>query len=473
MLPAGFAVRLSGRTHRCDDGRTLVGGAAGGVMYLNPVAAARLAADGTVVAADPVGATLARRLLDSGFADPVLAPSPTAAAARSLAQVTVVVPVRDRPDQLATLLGALPRGVIVVVVDDASRAPGPVAEVARAHGARLVSHAANQGPAAARNTGLAVVTTPYVAFCDSDVVPGPATFALLLAHLDDPAVAVVAPRVLGTQPRPDDTWIDRYEHSRSSLDLGKAAAAVRPRGAVSYVPSAFLLARVAALGEGFDASMRVAEDVDLVWRLVAGGWRVRYAPEATVRHRHRTRVGPWLARKAFYGTGAAILERRHGTAVAPLVLTPWSSALCLALLAQHRWSLPVAAAAAAVTTIGVSRRLQRSDAPLRTAAVLTGSGTLAAVQQTSSSLTRHHWPLAVLAATVSHRARRALLVAAVLDGLVDHHRTRPDLDPVRYVVARRLDDAAYGAGLWWGALQQRSPGALLPELRGFRRSRGA
>jgi len=34
--------------------------------------------------------------------------------------------------------------------------------------------------------------------------------------------------------------------------------------------------------------------------------------------------------------------------------------------------------------------------------------------------------------------------------------------PVRFIVARRLDDLAYGAGLWWGALRSRSPRALLP-----------
>ena len=39
-------------------------------------------------------------------------------------------------------------------------------------------------------------------------------------------------------------------------------------------------------------------------------------------------------------------------------------------------------------------------------------------------------------------------------------------------VARRLDDLAYGTGLWAGALRARSPRALVPAFRGFPLRRG-
>ena len=87
------------------------------------------------------------------------------------------------------------------------------------------------------------------------------------------------------------------------------------------------MVRRAAWTSGFDESMGVAEDVDLVWRTAADGWRVRYEPQAVVRHDHRTDVRNWLARKAFYGTGAALLAERHGDAVAPMVVSPWTVAL--------------------------------------------------------------------------------------------------------------------------------------------------
>ena len=372
------------------------------MLFLAPEAAGVVAALPGRVGDGPLVGRVARLLLDRGFADPWW-PDPAAADA-DVDDVTVVVPVQDRPAALDRLLGSLPSVVPVVVVDDGSADPDAVAVVADRHGARLVVHHRNLGPAAARNTGLRHVETEFAAFCDSDVVPEPGWLGTLRRHLDDPALAVVAPRILGSVPRDDDGWLERYEQVRSSLDLGAHPAAVRVHGAVSYLPSACLLARVDALGDGFDERMRSGEDVDLVWRLLGAGWGVRYEPAATARHRHRTHLGEWLRRKAFYGTSAAALT-------------------------------------------------------------LVGAG--AGGWQTGAALTRHYWPLAAVACLGSPRARRAVLVAAVADGLADHRRAAPRLDPVRYVVARRLDDLAYGAGVWWGALGARSPRALLPRLQGF------
>ena len=378
-----------------------------------------------------------------------------------------MVPVHDRPTELARLLDALPAGVPVLVVDDASGDPGPVAALAAAHGARLLRHPVNRGPAAARNTGLAAVGTPLVAFVDSDVVPEPGWLATLVRHLEDPLVALAAPRVLALAGAPSAgrlaRWVGAYEADRSSLDLGARAAQVRPRAPVSYVPSACWVARVAALGDGFAEELRSGEDVDLVWRLVGAGWRVRYEPAARVRHDHRAGPVAWLRRKAFYGGSAADLADRHGDAVAPVVLTPWAAVTAVALLAQRRWSVPVVVAAWGTATVVLARRLP-GDRPGRDAAGLATRGVGAVLSQTAASLTRHHWPLAVLAATGSRRARRALLVAAVGEGLWDHHRVGSTQPRAAYVLAHRLDDLAYGAGVWAGAARARSPRALLPVL---------
>ena len=147
----------------------------------------------------------------------------------------------------------------------------------------MLRHPTARGPAAARNAGLAAATTPLVAFLDSDVVPEPGWLAPLLARLADPAVGLVAPRIVALPPITG--WLGRYEAVRSSLDLGPDPALVVPRSRVAYVPSAAMLVRRAAVGAGFDAGMHVAEDVDLVLRLHAAGWRLRYEPAAPRRPR--------------------------------------------------------------------------------------------------------------------------------------------------------------------------------------------
>ncbi len=467
QLPDGFTVRLGRRTEVREGGAVLVGGWPTRVLRLSPAAAAKLR-DREVVAEDAASRALVERLMAAGVAEPVAVSQPE----RSLAEVTVVVPVHERAAMLDRLLDSLPVGLGgVVVVDDASADPAPLAGVAARHGAELVRLDVNVGAGAARNAGLACVETPLVAFIDSDVVVEAGCLQTLLRHFADPQVAMTAPRVVGLE-RDRPNWITRYENARSSLDLGEEPATVRPRSPVSWVSSTCLVARVDALGEGFDPGMRVGEDVDLVWRLADAGLRVRYEPGATVLHEHRTRLRLWLGRKFFYGTGAAALGERHPSDIAPAVLAPWGAIALVALFAQRRWSVPAVVVTGAVVAARIARRLTHVREPWPLAVRLTVQGLVAAVAQGVALLVRHWWPAAVTAALVSRRARRALAVAAVVDAAWEYLRLRPALDPLRFALARRLDDLAYGAGVWWSALRARSPRALLPAIvRGERTRR--
>lgn len=462
-LPTGFRLRLSRRTRVVDDGRVLVGGSPTRVARLTP-AAAEMITGRDLVVDSAASAALGAHLLGAGLADPVAGALPPL----GLDRVTVVIPVRDRPGPLRRLLASLPAGVAeVIVVDDASRDPGPVAAAARAANATLIALGRNVGAAAARNAGLARAGTEFVAFVDSDAVLEPDCLPTLLRHFADPELALAAPRVLGLQTaRPNA--ITRYENARSSLDLGAEAALVRPRTAIGWVSSTCLVGRTTALADGFDPDMRVGEDVDLVWRLVESGHRVRYEPGAVVRHEHRTRLVPWAARKFFYGTGAAPLARRHPDEIAPAVLPPWGVLVLVAAIAQRRWSLPTIAVTTLVVTDRIARRIGHVSRPRAIAARLTAEGLAATAGQGIALLLRHWWPVTVVAAAASPRVRRAAAVAAVADTAWEWVRVRPRLDPVRFAFIRRLDDAAYGAGVWWSAVRGRSARPLLPSVTGLR-----
>ncbi|MFF1877884.1 mycofactocin biosynthesis glycosyltransferase MftF [Leifsonia sp. NPDC058230] len=460
-LPDGFTVRLNSSVRRRDRGRALVGGSPTRVLFLTDEALALLDGD-TITVRDPRSRALADRLVDAGMADPIFAEL----APLDPALVTFVVPVFGREEMLDRLLHSLGSGASVIVVDDLSPDRPAVAAVAAAHNATYLPLETNVGPAGARNAGLREVSTPFVAFVDSDVVVAPDALATLLRHFSDPLVALAAPRVRGLFQGRDTNWIGRYENARSSLDLGERPGLVRQRSPVSWVPSTFIVARVSALGDGFSPGMREGEDVDLVWRLADAGWRVRYEPSATVYHDHRARFGAWLGRKSFYGSSAHPLSQRHGRDIAPAVLAPWSAGVLLALLAQRRWSLPAALLISVFAAVRIAARLGRSEHPYRVAAGLTAQGVSASLTQASALLLRHWWPLALVGSLVSRRVRRAVVAAAVVDSVVEYARTRPQLDPLRFALARRLDDLAYGAGVWWGALKGRSVGALLPEVAG-------
>jgi len=466
LAPAGLGLRPDPGSRLLAGGMVLAGGFPVRVLRLTP-AGARLVAgwwSGTPVPDSPRARALARRLLDSGIAHPVPAGGSLAAD-----EVTVVIPVRDREDELTRCLAGLARMPRVIVVDDCSHDPAAIARVASGAGARVLRRTANGGPGAARNTGLAAADTPLVAFLDSDCVPGPGWLDALLPHFADPAVGAVAPRIVPDEP--GRTWLARYEGASSTLDMGARASIVRPGSRVPYVPGAALVVRRAAAGTAFTETMRVGEDVDFVWRLTASGWRVRYEPAATMRHQHRVRLGEWFARRKDYGTSAAILEQRHPGTVRPLYASAWTALAWLAAAAGH----PVAGAActgagitllarrlAQVTGEDWLRPTARTAWPL--AARLAGGGTLAAGRPLGSAISRTWWPLALPAALAVRRMRWPLAALVVMPPLLDWLDRRPPLDPARYVAARLLDDIGYSLGVWQGCAERRTVRPLLPRL---------
>lgn len=466
MLPVGAAVVLGRHTRVVGGGSALLGGTPTRLVRLTPRARALLEGR-TVPVRSQAGALLADRLLEAGLAEPVLGTLEPPADA----DLTFVIPVRDRPGPLDRLLTSIGPGRRVLVVDDASRDAASIERIATRHGAQVLRLVANAGPGGARNAGIAAATTPFVVLVDSDIVLEPDTVPTLLRHFADPRVAMAAPRIAGLGGR--SSWLGRYEDTRSSLDLGPHPAALRPRSPFAWVSTACVVARREALAAGFDGDLRVGEDVDLGWRLFDAGWRIRYEPSVVARHEHREQPLDWFLRKAVYGSAAHPLAERHPRNIAPAAFAPWAVVLVAALLAQRRWSLPVAALVSAVTAGRIAQRLRPVDGAVREALVLTGNGVVAAVAQTMSLLLRHWWPVSLVACLVSRRARRAVAAAAVADVLLEYRRDPAHLDLGRFAVARRLDDLAYGSGVWWSALRARSIASLAPAIVRGRSDRAA
>jgi mycofactocin system glycosyltransferase len=461
-LPDGFTVTLRDDVRVLDHGRVLVGGSPTRVARLTAAGAALVQGQRVTVADRPTAA-LADRLLDGNLAVPDLR-STLPADPRDL---SVVIPVHERVEGLDRLLGRLRPALTCVVVDDGSVAGAALREVARRHGAQLLVLPQNRGPAAARNAGLRAASTPYVALVDSDVLADPATLLGLCGHFADPRVAAVAPRVRGVAPSRRPRWFHRYDEVSQSLDLGDRQSLVRPGSEVSWLPAACLLVRgtdVCGPGLGFDEELRVAEDVDLVWRLVGRGRRVRYDAGFVVGHDSRPTLRSWLARKAYYGTGGALLAQRHGSQMAPAVVSPVLAVAAVALLAQRRWSAPVALLATCVTAAGLRGSLPLQSGRSLEAGRLASLGLLSTVSQTAQLVLRHWWPVAAAASVLSSRARWAVLASVLVDALVTP--CPPGVPVVQTVAARRLDDLAYGSGLWYGALRARSTRALRIRLVG-------
>jgi hypothetical protein len=218
--------------------------------------------------------------------------------------------------------------------------------------------------------------------------------------------------------------------------------------------------------DGFDESLVVGEDVDLVWRLVRGGWRVRYEPAATVRHDHRLRLGEFAARRRQYAASIGLLARRHPDALPAARLGPWMATPWALALTGRRWAATVAIVADVVLLtrrVGAAAGGGNGRMAGRLAAVLVARGLVGTGFGLAHAVRRAWAPVLLLAAR--RPGARRLLVAAyavplVQDALADRRLPRP-----ADVALRVLDEAIALAGTWEGCVRHRTARPLLPAWR--------
>jgi len=281
-----------------------------------------------------------------GTADPAAPPA-----------ISVIVPVRDGGEELARCLGALTRSSFrdyeLLVVDDASRDRS--AELAAAHGARVLSLAARRGPAAARNAGAHAARGQVLFFLDADCEVHPDALAIASA------VFAAEPRVdalFGSyDDRPADPgrvsqWKNLFHHWTHQRAAEHAVTFWAGCGAVRR--ELFL-----AVG-GFDEArypLPSVEDIELGYRLSDGGAVIRLVKSLQVRHLKRwtlrNLVHTDVARRGVPWTELLVERRGRGATLNLGVRERWTvlagaaAALALPAALLHPAALAVAFAAAA------------------------------------------------------------------------------------------------------------------------------
>ncbi|MEM8620456.1 MAG: glycosyltransferase [Actinomycetota bacterium] len=230
----------------------------------------------------------------------------------SARSISVVVPTRDRPRQLAACLDALCRqhhaATEIIVVDDCSSDAQQVESVvARVTRARLVL-GAGRGPAAARNRGVQSAHGDVICLTDDDCRPTEQWTARLAAQIDGGADVVAG----ATQPSPPDavatvaSQIITNELLAASLDDGGTTVRFAPTCNLAMTPSI-------AERFPFDESFPLAAGEDREWcdRVIAAGHTISYDGAATVAHRPELTVRTFWRQQVRYGRGAAHWRRRH------------------------------------------------------------------------------------------------------------------------------------------------------------------
>src|SRR5438105_10850709 len=216
----------------------------------------------------------------------------------AIADVTVVIPTFNRAADIARVLRSLAAQegpAIEVVVVDNSSTDGTGEVVARAQadwGGRLhYVRRDPQGPAAARNRGMAIARTPYVLFHDSDVQLAPGWIEQAVERMRrDPGLGALGGHIVyAFDPQRVNAYGGDLGVFGLALDVDEGAQLVAGSAEAQRIwinCSAMLVRREAALhAGGFDDSFFYGyEDSDLGWRLRITGWDVLVTPALVARH---------------------------------------------------------------------------------------------------------------------------------------------------------------------------------------------
>ncbi len=390
-----------------------------------------------------------------------------------LPPVSIIIPVRNRPKDVKTCLESLlaldyPREKVeIIVVDDASEDETP--EIVRRFPVMLLRQATNQGASASRNLGAREARGELLFFVDSDCAAAPDSLRELASAFRDPAVAICGALVESLE---QSSGLDRYEQVKSSLRMGSVRKDSAAGDPFFYVPSCGMMVRKETFESvgGFDADMRVGEDVDLCWRMVDRGYVVNYRPAARIFHRHRNTLRQFCGRRFDYGTSEPILQKLHPSRRKTFRVWPRSAVfwMFVAFALYLPSGLPALAALGWMVGDALLRRrsARKSGLPLGF-----GDPLLAAARSHLSFLyhvfafcSRYYLVLTIPLAFLSPLAACALWIAHVLAGVVQYVITRPNLNLPIFLLYFTCEQLSYQAGVWYECFRLNAFAPVYPKV---------
>jgi lipopolysaccharide/colanic/teichoic acid biosynthesis glycosyltransferase/glycosyltransferase involved in cell wall biosynthesis len=244
--------------------------------------------------------------------------------------LSVIVPARNAGQTLPDCLDGLRNQSLgsdryeVIVVDDGST--DETRAIAAAGAGRVISQPPT-GPAAARNAGALAARGELLVFTDADCAPSPGFLEQLSAALQDGEVVGAKGAYRTLQRGLVSRFVQQeYQHKYDRMARQPKIDFIDTYAA-AYRRSVFLD------NGGFDVAYPTAcvEDQEFSFRLAEKGYRLAFAPTATVFHRHDRSVAEYVRRKYGIGYWKAFLLHRHPDRIMSDSHTPLTQRLQLVL----------------------------------------------------------------------------------------------------------------------------------------------
>jgi cellulose synthase/poly-beta-1,6-N-acetylglucosamine synthase-like glycosyltransferase len=255
--------------------------------------------------------------------------------------VSVIVPAYNAAATIVDCLHALAGQITshsyeVIVVDDGSTdyTARIISDLqSTGYDLRLVTQP-HAGAAAARNRGAVEAQGNLLLFTDADCEPTSVWIETLVSALER------ADGAKGTYRTRQRSLVARWVQAEYESKYRRMAQ--RPNIDFIDTYSAAYRRDVFESAGGFNESLEVDEDQELSFRLVEGGARLVFVPEAVVYHRHVATARAYIKRKFRIGYWKVLVAALHPARIFSDSHTPQSLKAQMALLALLLLTLPAA-----------------------------------------------------------------------------------------------------------------------------------
>jgi lipopolysaccharide/colanic/teichoic acid biosynthesis glycosyltransferase/glycosyltransferase involved in cell wall biosynthesis len=222
--------------------------------------------------------------------------------------ISIIIPARNASDTLSDCLAAISaqegmeHPFEVIIVDDGST--DDTRQIARGYEARVVA-LDGRGPAAARNAGAQNARGEILAFTDADCQPARDWLLRLTQPFVDPGVVGVR----GVYRTHQQGWMPRFVQQEYAFKYRR----MERYPAIDFIDtySAAYRRQVFLENGGFEETFPVpsVEDQEFSFRMARKGYKMVFAPEAIVFHRHDRNLGEYWRRKFGIGYWKVLLLR--------------------------------------------------------------------------------------------------------------------------------------------------------------------
>ena len=224
---------------------------------------------------------------------------------------SIIVPVYNRPDEVAELLDSLTRqtdkGFEVLVIEDGSSVP--CEEVCKQYSSQLALHyyfKPNSGRSETRNYGIARATGDWFVIYDSDVIVPPHYIATVRAELEKNPVDCY-----GGPDAADDSFTDVQKAINYSMTSIMTTGGIRG-GKVQlekFVPRSFNMGYSRRVWEKVGGFREMfSEDIDMSTRIRQAGFSIRLIREACVYHKRRVDLKKFARQTYVFGMSRITLK---------------------------------------------------------------------------------------------------------------------------------------------------------------------